>query len=76
MPAGGRTATRAFTSAPAATILRTNSRLVMLPEPLGAGLLLPAMPALRTHETWCSAVQPRDATLTSAPLSTSRPANS
>ena len=40
MPAGGRVVTRAFTSAPAATIFRTNSRLVMAPEPLGAGLLL------------------------------------
>ena len=76
IPAGGRLVTRAFTSAPAATILRTNSRLVMRPEPLGAGLLLPAMPALRTHDTWCSAVHPREATLTSAPRSTSRAASS
>ena len=76
IPAGGRLVTRALTSAPAATILRTNSRLVMLPEPLGDGLLLPAMPALRTQDTWWSAVQPREATLTSAPLSTSSAASS
>ena len=52
MPAGGRSVTRAFTSAPAATSFRTNSRLIIVPEPFGAGLLLPAIPVLRTHDTW------------------------
>ena len=76
MPAGGRLETSAFTSAPSSTSFRTNSRLVMPPEPFGAGLLLPATPALRTHDTWCKAVQPRGATFTSAPRSISSEANS
>ena len=50
-PMLGRLVTRALTSAPFATSFRTNLRLSMLPEPCGAGLLLPAMPALRTHDT-------------------------
>ena len=69
MPAGGRVVTRAFRSAPWATSLRAKSRLVMSPEPRGAGLLLPAMPALRTQVSWCRAVQPRGAALGSAPRS-------
>ena len=52
-PAGGRFVTRALTSAPYRTSVLTNSRLSIEPEPGGAGLLLPATPALRTHETWC-----------------------
>ena len=48
----------------------------MLPEPGGGGLLLPAIPDLRTHDTWWSAVQPREATFTSAPRSTSSAATS
>ena len=47
----GRLVTRALICAPLATSVRTNVRLSMLPEPCGAGLLLPAMPALRTQET-------------------------
>ena len=50
-PMLGLFVTRAFTSAPFATSFLTNSRLSMLPEPCGAGLLLPETPALRTHDT-------------------------
>ena len=75
-PMFGRLVTRALSARALRHQLPHELRLSTLPEPSGAGLLLPAMPALRTHDTWCSAVQPCGAALGSAPRSSSHAASS
>ena len=50
-PTFGRRVTLAFTSAPCAFSFLTSVRLSTLPEPYGAGSLLP-VPGLRIHVRW------------------------
>ncbi len=76
MPAGGRLVTRASAFAPCAINRRASSRLVIVPEPCGGGLLLPATPVLRTQVSWWSAVHPCGAALASAPRSSRKAASS
>ena len=50
-PMFGFFVTRVSSVAPFATSFPTNASESIVPDPCGAGLLLPAIPAFRTHET-------------------------
>ena len=65
----------AFTSAPCSTSFSTSSRLLRLPEPIGAGSPLSSSPrpGLRTQVSVWSAVNPRRWSFGSAPPPARRP---
>ena len=62
-------------SAPCATSCRTNSRLLMFPDPMGGGLPSPRI-GLRTQVMACSAVKPAGRSFGLAPAFSRAAANS
>ena len=67
---------RRFTSAPSATRVRTNCRLVRLPAPSGAGSPRSLASGFRTQLTVCSGAKPVRWSLGSAPALISSTASS